>query len=57
MTLQVGNCSGGLLPIQAQQVSIAAQQQESLVFEVYATNASAQATNACSVSLLNAGVS
>ena len=56
MAMQVGNCSGGLLPIQAQQVSVAAQDQQSLTYEVYATNATAQETNACNVTLLNSGV-
>ena len=54
---QVINCTGGILPILAQQASIAAQASTNLTFQMYASNTSAQATNACNVTLLDSQVS
>lgn len=54
--LQVANCTGSVVPIQAQSVSMAAAATAHLVFDVFVTSAAAIANNTCTVTLYNSQV-
>lgn len=51
--LQVTNCTGGILSLAAQQLSLAGQATGNTTYQMYASNSSAQSTNTCNVTLLN----
>ena len=50
---QVTNCTGGILSLAAQQLSLAGQATGNTSYQMYASNSSAQSTNTCNVTLLN----
>ncbi|KAK9799370.1 hypothetical protein WJX73_004741 [Symbiochloris irregularis] len=54
-TVELTNCSTGFLPVLAQQFTVAAQDTQNADFEIYAATTTAQATNVCSVQLLDSG--
>ena len=53
---QVTNCTTGVLPILAQEFTIAAQATQEVDFEIYESQTTAQRTNVCTVQLLDSEV-